>query len=218
MFKLVITRLGLITLMAATALAGCKGQEQSAPTDSSDQDSEVLGSSDAQDSSVEDEDSTPSTEVDGGQSDSDVASLDGDTEFPKSEVLDASLDGDIALLEKQSTSSFQSCLCWKKGNECSLPGGPTLPADPAKLCPADEVCDGDSSHKYPDGSVAGTCHKLCVLTGVDVVGTKECDPAEICEARSIISGFEGQTIVKIAICVPADKPIGRTQDGGGTEK
>ncbi len=126
---------------------------------------------------------------------------------------------DVKLLPKQQASSFQACLCWKQGDDCNLQGGPYLPKDPSKLCPADEVCDGDFSHLYPSGNVAGQCHKLCALAGVGVAGTQDCAATEKCEARAIVSGFEGQTIVTVALCVPATTAEGTDQtDAGSGEK
>ena len=126
---------------------------------------------------------------------------------------------DIKLLPKQQASSFQACLCWKQGDDCKLQGGPTLPKDPSKLCPADEVCDGDTTHQYPDGTVAGQCHKLCALAGVGVAGTQDCAATEKCEARAIVSGFEGETIVTVALCVPAVTAEGKDwTDAGSAEK
>ena len=119
--------------------------------------------------------------------------------------------GDVNALPSALSSSFHACLCWKSGENCSLPGGPILPTNPAMACPDNEFCDGDSTHSHPDKTVTGTCRKTCFLASATVTTQNDCASQEVCQLVKIKSGFEGQTIVTVAMCFEDAKPLGRDQ-------
>ena len=162
----------------------------------------------------------------------------GDPDFPSSTPdLDVVIDEDSEncsscdqteadsaegpVVQVQVNSSQQPCLCWKHGGNCDLWGvGPIAPWNQAKVCPADELCDGDTGKLNPvTMEVNGTCRKVCALEGAGVQEARSCSPAEVCILTKIHGQSDMGPIATVAFCYPkVDGPQGGIQDAGTGEK
>lgn len=120
----------------------------------------------------------------------------------------------VSSTEWVPKSSFQKCLCWKKGDQCHLPFTATkIPIDPKYACPEGEACDGGSEvvQHYPKYIVHGTCRRLCYHKDAQVKGTGGCAAGEKCKVVKI-HVFDTDLFI-VGMCVEDGVAIGGDQTG-----
>lgn len=128
-------------------------------------------------------DDSESTQADG------AGHPDGGGASPDTSGGDSGTSADSGSSRVAPKSSFQKCLCWKKGDDCDFAMMPKVPKDPKFACPPGEACDGDRwvLLQYPKLK-HGTCRRLCAIDGAKVVGPGGCAEGEKCAVEKIKVG------------------------------
>lgn len=119
-------------------------------------------------------------------------------------VADTGQLGDTETASSTQPSSLTECLCWPSGDNCQLFGGSgPLLSNPAKKCPAGEVCIGDTTVVSKEGIVMGFCARPCTFAGATLPGAGSCSPGEECKLTVLLANtVEPSVYGTLGVCMP----------------